>query len=162
VTGKVYAATYAVPTPANLTVAIGDMAHAYTDAASRAPDVSELGAGNIGGMTLVPGVYKWGTGLLIPTDVTLSGDANDVWIFEIAGTLTLSSAASVVLQGGALSKNIFWQVAGKVDVGTTAHVEGVVLTQTAITLDTGASVNGRLLAQTAVSLDSNAVTQPAP
>ena len=70
--------------------------------------------------------------------------------------------ALVALAGGALSKNVFWQVAGKVDVGTTAHVEGVVLTQTAITLGTGASVNGRLLAQTAVSIDGNAIVQPAP
>ena len=84
VTGKVYAADYAAPTPAALTGAIGDMQLAFTDAAGRAPGVTELGAGNIGGMTLGPGVYKWGTGLLIPTDITLTGAATDVWIFQIA------------------------------------------------------------------------------
>jgi Ice-binding-like/Bacterial Ig-like domain len=161
VTGKVYAADYAVPTPSNLTTAVGDMMTAFTDAAGRAPGVTELGAGNIGGMTLAPGVYKWGTGLLIPTDVTLAGLATDVWIFQIAQDLTLSSGATIHLSGGAQAKNVFWQVAGMVDLGATAHLEGVVLTQTAVTLQTGASVNGRLLAQTAVSLDASTVVQPA-
>ncbi len=160
VTGKVYAADYAPPTPAEMTAAIGDMELAFTDAAGRAPDVTELGAGNIGGMTLPPGVYKWGTGLLIPTDVTLTGSATDVWIFAIAQDLTMSSGVSVVLAGGALPQNIFWQVAGLVDLGTTAHLEGVVLTQTSVTLRTGASVNGRLLAQTHVGIDGSTVVAP--
>jgi Ice-binding-like len=160
VAGKVYAADYTPPTPSNLTTAVGDMEIAFTDAAGRAPTVIELGAGNIGGMTLAPGVYKWGTGVTIPTDVTLSGSAADVWIFQIAQDLTVSSAAKIALSGGALPKNVFWQVAGLVDLGTTAHCEGVVLTQTSITLRTGASVNGRLLAQTAVSIDSSAVVEP--
>jgi hypothetical protein len=162
VTGKAFAADYTAPTPANLTTAISDMQLAFTDAAGRAPSVTELGAGNIGGMTLAPGVYKWGTGLLIPTDVTLSGNTTAVWIFQIAQTLTMSSAAKVLLTGGARAKNIFWQVAGLVDLGTTAHAEGVVLTQTSITLRTGASINGRLLAQTAVTLDASTVVEPAP
>lgn len=162
VTGKVYAADYAPPTPSNMTTAVGDMELAFTDAAGRAADVTELGAGNIGGMTLAPGVYKWGTGLLIPTDVTLAGGPTDVWIFEIAQDLTISSGANVVLSGGALPKNIFWQVAGLVDVGTTAHVEGVILTQTSITLRTGATINGRLLSQTQVDIDGSTVVAPAP
>ena len=162
VTGKVFASTYAPPTPANLTTAIGDMQTAFTDAAGRAPDVTELGAGNIGGMTLAPGVYKWGTGLLVPTNVTLTGSSTAVWIFEIAQNLTVSSGAQIVLDGGALPKNIFWQVAGLVDLGTTSHFEGVILTQTSIALHTGASINGRLLAQAAVTLDGNAVVEPAP
>jgi hypothetical protein len=162
ITGKVYAANYASPTPSNMTTAISDMELAFTDAAGRAPDVVELGAGNIGGMTITPGVYKWGTGLLIPTSVTLAGDANAVWIFQIAQGLTVSSAASILLTGGALPKNVFWQVAGSVNLDTTAHLEGIVLTQTSITLRTGASIRGRLLAQTAVSLDGSTVVQPAP
>lgn len=162
VTGQVYAANYAQPTPASLTAAIGDMQLAFTDAAGRAPDATELGAGNVGGMTLAAGVYKWGTGLLIPTDVTLTGSATDVWIFQVGKDLTVSSATHVGLTGGALPKNVFWQVAGLVKVGTTAHVEGIVLCQTSIKLGTGASVNGRLLAQTAVNLDSNAIVEPAP
>jgi hypothetical protein len=113
-------------------------------------------------MTLAPGVYKWGTGLLIPTDVTLSGSATDVWIFQIAQGLTMSSATKVLLTGGALARNVFWQVGGAVALGTTAHIEGVVLTQTAATLGTGASIHGRLLAQTAVTLDGSTVVEPAP
>jgi hypothetical protein len=162
VTGKVYAADYAVPTPANLTAAVGAMQLAFTDAAGRAPDVIELGAGDIGGKTLTRGVYKWSTGLLIPTDVTLTGSATDVWIFQVAQNLTVSNATKVILGGGALPKNVFWQVSGSVELGTTAHVEGVVLGQTAITVRTGASVNGRLLAQTAVSIDASTIVQPAP
>lgn len=162
VTGKVYASDYKPPTPANLTIAVSDMATAFTDAAGRAPDVTELGAGNIGGQTLAPGVYKWGTGLLIPTDVTLNGSATDVWIFQVAKGLTLSNGTKVKLSGGALPKNIFWQVSGAVELGTTSHFEGIVLAQTAIALRTGASISGRLFAQTAVSLDSSTVVHPAP
>ncbi len=165
VTGKLYAANYAVPTPANMTTAVSDIMIAYTDAAGRTlPDQTELGAGDISGLTLVPGLYKWGTGVLISTNVTLNGGPNDVWIFQISGDLTMASGARMVLAGGALPKNIFWQVAGGAGavLGTTAHFEGVILTAKAITLNTGATGNGRLLAQTAVTLDSNAVTQPAP
>ena len=161
ITGKAYAANYASPTPSKLTTAVSDMELAYTDAAGRAADVTELGAGNIGGMTITPGVYKWGTGLTIPTSVTLAGDATSVWIFQIAQGLTVSSGTRIELTGGALAKNVFWQVAGSVELGTTAHLEGIVLGKTAITLRTGASINGRLLAQTAVSIDSSSVVQRA-
>jgi len=163
VTGKIYAADYAPPTPTYMTTAVSDMETAYTDAAGRTlPDFTELGAGEIGGLTLVPGLYKWGTGVLISTDVTLSGGPNDVWIFQIAGDLTQADATNVTLTGGALPKNIFWQTFGVANIGTTAHFEGIILSQTAINLGTGASANSRLLAQTAVTLNQNAVTQPAP
>jgi hypothetical protein len=162
VTGKIYSSTNAVPTPANLTTAIGDMQTAFTDAAGRAPDVTELGAGNIGGLTLKPGVYQWGTGLLIPTDLTLSGTANDVWIFQIAQDVNVSSATKIVLAGGAVAKNIFWEVAGSVNLDTTSHFEGVILCKTSIMLRTGASIEGRLMAQTAVTIDGSAVVEPAP
>lgn len=162
VVGKVYAANYAVPSPSKLTTAIHDVERAFTDAAGRAPDVTELGAGNIGGLTLVPGVYKWSSGLLIPTNLTLNGSDTDVWVFEVAQNLNLSNGKRVVLAGGAKAKNVYWQVSGKVVLGTTSHLEGNVMSQTAISLATGASVNGRLLAQTAVTLDKATVTKPAP
>ena len=110
--------------------------------------------------TLAPGVYKWGTGLVIPTDVTLAGGANAVWIFQIAQNLTVSSAMKVKLSGGAQAKNIFWQVAGQATFGTTSHFEGNVLSKTGITFQTGATINGRALAQSAVILDGNTVTKP--
>ena len=161
VTGKVFAANYAAPTPSNLTTAVHDMEHAFTDAAGRAPDFTELGAGNIGGMTLIPGTYKWGTAVLVPTDVTLRGSSTDVWIFEIAQNLTMSSSTNIFLVGGALPRNVFWQVGGGVTLGSNAHLEGVVLAKTAISLKSAASVNGRLLSQTAVTLIQNKVVQPA-
>ena len=164
VTGKLYAANMAVPTPAKLTTAVGDMETAYTDAAGRSlPDTTELGAGNISGLTLEPGLHKWGTGLLIgPTGVTLKGGANDVWIFQVAQDLTVANGAIVTLSGGAQAKNIFWQVAGKTTLGTTADVKGTILSKTLIALQTGAMLSGRALAQTAVTLQANTVTQPAP
>lgn len=167
VTGKVYAADYASPTPSRLTTAIGDMQHAFTEAAGRRPDVTELGAGNIGGLTLSPGVYKWGTSVLIPTSVTLRGLSTDVWIFEIAQDLTLSNSASVILRSslplGLLppqAKNVFWQVSGGVTLGSSAHLEGIVLAKTAIALGSATSVKGRLLSQTAVTLINNTVVRP--
>jgi hypothetical protein len=137
------------------------METAFNDAAGRAAGTTELGAGNIGGMTLSPGVYKWGTGLLIPTDVTLSGPPTGVWIFQIAQNLTVSSAVKIVLAGGALPQNVFWQVTGSVDLGTTSQFEGVILTQTSLTLETGASITGRPMAQTAVNVAGSTVAEPA-
>jgi len=163
VTGKIYASNYAVPSPANMTTAISDMQTAYTDAAGRSiPDFTELYAGNLSGRTLVPGLYKWGTGVLITTDVTLAGPTNAVWIFQVAGNLTMGSGAKMLLSGGAQAGNIFWQVGGGVgvEVGTTAHVEGTLLAAKAIHLRTGASLNGRALSQTAVTLAKNTVVIP--
>lgn len=144
--------------------AVLDMGIAYTDAAGRtSPDFTELGAGNISGLTLVPGLYKWGTGVLISTDLTLAGGPNDVWIFQIAGDLTQANGISIILEGGALSKNIFWQVGGGtgVAIGTTAVFEGIILAEKAININTGATINGKLLSQTEVTLIQNTVTQPA-
>jgi hypothetical protein len=160
VTGKVYAANYGVPTPANLTRAIGAMQAAYVNAAGRRnPNHTELYGGYIGGRTLAPGLYKWSTTVRISRNVTLRGGVDDVWIFQIAGGLTQASATKIILSGGAQAKNIFWQVARVVAIGTTAHLEGEVLGKTGITLKTGASVNGRLLAQTAVTLQSNRIVK---
>ncbi len=160
--GKAYGATYAEPTPTVLNTAVNNMVTAYNDAAVRPiPDETNRGAGEIGGLTLVPGLYKWTTSVLISSDVTLAGGPNDVWIFQISGNLTMASGVSVVLSNGAVPKNIFWQVTEDVNLNSTSHMEGVVMSATAIHLVTGATVNGRLLAQTAVTLDANAVTQPA-
>ena len=169
VTGLIFTVDAAGPAcrvtfPVLLTLAIGDMQTAYTDAAGRvAPDVTELGAGNIDGMTLIPGLYKWGTPVLIPTGIVLDaqGDPNAVWILQIAQTLDVGNGAMITLRGGAQAKNIFWQVAGQTTLGTTADFKGIILCQTAIALKTGATLVGRALAQTAVTLQMNAVTQPA-
>ena len=167
--GILYTVDAAGPLPCSvtaatlLTSAVGDMETAYRDAAGRLrPNFVNLGAGEIGGKTLTPGLYKWGTDVSISTDVTLKGGPTDVFIFQIAGGIKQASATRVVLTGGALAKNIFWQSAGVVSIGTTAHFEGVVLAKTMVAVNTGASVNGRLMAQTAVTLQQNTITQPAP
>jgi hypothetical protein len=167
VAGTIYSVNAAGPLPcrvinaSKLTTAVGDMQTAYTDAAGRTkPNFLNLGAGNIGGRTLKPGLYKWTSAVVIPTNITISGGPTDVWIFQVAGTLRMSSAMKIILSGGAQAKNIFWQVAGAVTLGTTSHFEGVILGKTGINLQTGASINGRLLAQTAVTLQKSTVKRP--
>jgi hypothetical protein len=150
-----------VTSPSMLTTAVSNMQTAYTDAAGRiTPDFLNLGAGNIGGKTLTPGLYKWTSNLVIPTDITISGGATDVFIFQVAGTLKMSSAVKIILKGGVLAKNIFWQTSGATTLGTTSHFEGNILSQTGINMQTGASINGRMLAQTAVTLQKNTVVIP--
>ena len=168
VTGTIYSVDAAGPLPCRvtdatfLTTAISDMELAYTDAAGRtepAP-ITELGAGNIDGLQLAPGLYKWGTGVVIPIGVTLAGGANDVWIFQIGQDLTVANGAIVTLSGGAQAKNVFWQVAGQTTLGTTSNFKGTILSQTLISLNTNAVLNGRALAQTQVTLNQNTVTKP--
>ncbi len=160
VTGKVYAANYASPTPVNLTTAISNLETAYTDAAGRTVDFTELHSGDLSGKTLTPGVYKWGTSVLINSNVTLSGGPNDVWIFQVAGGITQANGTKILLSGGAKAENIFWQSAQTVSIGTNAHFEGIVISMTNITMATNSSINGRLLAQTAVTLDKSTVVAP--
>ncbi len=167
VLGRIFAVDAAGPAPcarinpASLTTAIHNMQAAYTDAAGRtSPNFLNLGAGNIGGLTLRPGLYKWTSAIVIPKDIVLSGSSTSVWIFQIAGTLSMSPAVKMTLKGGALAKHIFWQTSGKVTLGTTTHFEGIILCKTGINMQTGASINGRLLAQTAVTLQKNTVTRP--
>lgn len=161
VVGGVFTANSDPPTPSELTTAIGDMQAAYTDAAGRSlPDALNLGGGAIGGLTLEPGLYKWTSSVTIPTDVTLAGSADDVWIFQVSGDLKLSAAQQILLSGGADPAHVFWQVAGAVDLGTTSHAEGIMLSKTAIKLQAGSSINGRLLAQTAVNIAKATITAP--
>ena len=167
VTGTIYSVNADGPLPCRvtnsslLTTAVHDEETAYTDAAGRTlPKAVNLGAGNIGGLTLTPGLYKWTSNVSISKNVTLAGSADAVWIFQIAGTLTQASATKVILTGGALAKNVFWQSAGAVAIGTTAHIEGTILAKTLIAMKTGSSIHGRLLAQTAVTLEQNVVKRP--
>ncbi|PHQ24001.1 hypothetical protein CLH62_17920 [Marinobacter guineae] len=161
VTGNLFAANMTSPTPTKLTTAVSNMETAYTNAAGRVdPDFTELGAGEIGGLTLDPGLYKWGTGVLVTSDVTLNGSPTDVWIFQIGQNLKLEDGKAVVLTGGALPENVFWQVAGEVTLQAGTTFNGIILGQTAIVVKSGAVINGRALAQTAVTLISNEVNKP--
>jgi hypothetical protein len=164
VTGKVYASDYAPPTPSKLTVAVLDMETAYTTAnnlVTPAPIVNQ-GAGNLSGLTLAPGLYKWSTGVKINpgATVTLSGGPNDTWVFQIAQDLTLDPSAQVNLIGGAQAKNITWVVAGQAVLNTNTVLYGNILSKTLISLNTGAKVTGGLFAQTAVTLNTATVNKP--
>lgn len=114
VNGTIYSVNAAGPLPCRvidpgmLTTAVNNMQTAYTDAAGRTkPNFVNLGAGSIGGLTLTPGLYKWTTGVIIPTTVTISGGPDDVFIFQIAQTVKMSSAVKVILAGGAQAKKHF-------------------------------------------------------
>jgi len=161
VTGKLYGADYTAPTPSYLTTAVSDMEAAYNDAAGRPADVTELGSGNIGGMTLTAGVYKWSTGVTIPTGATLSGSSTDVFIFEIAGNLDIASAQTINLVGGVSPANIFWVVGGTTTLNTTSTFEGNILAgpgTSIIAMNTGAILHGKALGQKNISLQANTIT----
>ncbi|KAJ7678177.1 antifreeze protein [Mycena polygramma] len=158
VVGQLFAASYSAPTPSTLNIAIGDMGTAFNDATGRVnPTFNNLASGAIGNLVLGPGLYKWSTGVMIANDVTIAGSAQDTWIFQIAGTMSIAANKRMTLAGGALAKNIVWVVSSSVTAGAGAHIEGVILAKTSITLQTGATANSRLLAQTAVALQKATV-----
>jgi hypothetical protein len=160
VTGRVYGSTDVAPTPAMLTQAIGEMQTAYTDAAGRAADTTELFAGNLQGRTLTRGVYRWSGNVQVSGgSVTFSGSSTDIWILQIAGNFDLVGA--VALSGGAQARNIFWQVAGLVSLESGSVMQGVILCQTQVVMITGAELNlGIALAQTQVTLQANTIVTP--
>jgi hypothetical protein len=162
VIGKVYAADYAAPTPAYLTTAVLDMQTAFTSSNNLtvpAPVVN-LGAGNISGLTIAPGLYKFSTGVLITSPVYLNGNANDTWVFTVSQDLTANPGAQIILGPNVQAKNIYWVVSGQAILGTGVDFSGIILSKTLISLNTGAKVTGRLLAQTAVTLNASTVIQP--
>lgn len=160
ITGNVYAANYAPPTPTIMTTAVSDMETAYTNAAGRTPDFTELYTGDLTGRTLTTGIYKWSTGVLVSAGgFTISGSPTDVFIFQIAQNLTIANGAIITLIGGAKSSNIFWQVAGQASLGTSSNFKGIILCQTMIDMQTGAAFYGRALSQTAVTLDANSINE---
>lgn len=121
-------------------------------------------AGNIGGQTLAPGVYKSTSTIAVSSgELTLDagGNPNAEFIFQAGSTLTLTSGRQIILTGGAQSKNVYWQVGSSATLGTTSVFHGNILALTSISVLTGAQVTGRLLARNgAVTLDTNAVVFP--
>ena len=146
------------------TQAEADLTTAYNEAAGRSLGPITV-AGNLGGQTLTPGLYKSTSSLAISSgDLTLDaqGDANAVFIFQMASTLTTTSGRQVILSGGAKASNIYWQVGSSATLGTTTVFSGTIMAQISITLQTGATLHGRALARIgAVALDANSVSLPA-
>lgn len=167
VTGTIYSvdATGPLPCritdPALLTIAKNDLTTAYNDAAGRTP-VTTI-ATELGGSTLIPGVYTAESGTFgITGTLTLDGqgDPNSVFIFQMATTLTTASASNVVLTGSAQSCNIFWQVGSSATLGTNSTFRGNILALTSIAVTTGVTIDGRVLAQNgAVTLDQDTITR---
>jgi hypothetical protein len=139
-----------------------DLTKAYNDAAGRTIPV--LVAGNLGGQTLYPGLYKSTSSLMISSgNLTLDaqGNSSGVFIFQVASTLTVTSGLQVILAGGAQASNIFWQVGSQCNLGTTTVFKGTIMAHEEITMDTGAVLEGRALSQIAeVTLLSNNITNP--
>jgi hypothetical protein len=142
-----------------------DLTSAYNDAAGRTLGAVTV-AGNLGGQTLIPGLYKSTSSLEISSgDLTLDaqGDANAVFIFQIASTLTTTSDRKIFLTGNAKAANVFWQVGTSATLGTISVFKGTIMADQSVTLTTGASLEGRALARIgAVTLDASTVTIPAP
>ena len=166
VTGSIYAASDGGAVAIMLTQAQGDLTTAYNDAAGRTPVPTgpflNPGSGNLSGLNLAPGLYKFTSGALLSgSDVTLTGNATNVWIFQIASTLNVDNGMQVILAGGAQASNIFWQVGTSAALGTTTIFEGTIMAHDSITLATGATLNGRALAETAeVTLESTTISNP--
>ncbi|MDA3926603.1 MAG: ice-binding family protein [Kiritimatiellae bacterium] len=154
--------------PVLLTAAKGDLTLAYNEAAGRTPVPTgpflNPGAGNLAGLNLIPGLYKFTSGALITgDDVTLTGGPNDVWIFQIASDLTVGSMVHVILAGGAQARNIFWQVGTSATIGTFAVFKGTILAYQSITMDTSSTMDGRALAfEAGVTFNGDGGSLPTP
>ncbi len=173
VTGKIYVVDAAGPSgsviaPALLDSAKGDLSTAYDDAAGRVPAPTGAflnpGDGNMGGLTLGPGLYKFTTTASITgSDLTLTGGPDDVWIFQLAADLQVGSGMSITLAGGALARNIFWQVGTSAVIDTTAKFKGTILAHTSITMNSGSTLDGAALASNgAVTYNGSGGVLPDP
>jgi hypothetical protein len=158
VTGKMFAADYAAPTPARLTSAVLDMEAAYRDAFARTTTRGNSG-GDIGGQTFYPGVYTFIVGISITADITFDGGPDDVLIIKTSAGMAQTAGTSVLLSGCAQAKNIFWQVTSSVYIGANALMLGTLLIKEKAVFGANSSIIGSVLAQTAVTLDQTTVTQ---
>lgn len=128
-----------------------DLTTAYNDAAGRSSNDIVTLSGNIGGLTLTPGLYKSTSSLAISSgDLTFDAkeNANAVFIIQVASSFTVTSGRQIFLSGGAKAENIYWQIGSSATFGTTSVIKGIVMAMQSITFSTGASLEGKALVQT--------------
>jgi hypothetical protein len=154
--GKAYASDTLLLDP------VSNIQTAYSEAKNRGPGIVNLASGLLSGVTLYTGVYTFTTNVQLTGDITFHGSDADIFIIQTTGNLIQDGAKKVILSGGALAKNIFWQVTGYVSVGVSAHMEGIILADTDVTFKTSSSLNGRIFSQTFVALQMATITEPAP
>ena len=127
-------------------------------AASPAQLPGGINAGaELGGQTLVAGVYQSPSGsYAITGDLTLFGGPDDVWVFQMASTLTVAVSGRVILTGGTQARNIFWQVGSSATLGTSSVFEGTIMAYASISMNASSTLDGRALAQNgAVTFDGD-------
>jgi hypothetical protein len=164
VTGKAFGADYTAPTPAYLTQAVLDLEAAYTDALQRPNNNAtrtNIGGGTIGGQKFSPGVYTFTSGVSITSNITFEGGPDDVFIIQIATTLTQAANTHVILSGCVQAKNIFWSVKTTATIGAGASMQGILLAFEKVDFITGSSLVGSVLSQKAVNLQKATITQAA-
>lgn len=147
---------------ADVTEALKDMMSAHADAAMlNGDDVTTHNTKSFHHEpVLAPGVHEWNDSLQVTSDVTLSGSADDVWIFKTSNTLTINENTVFTLSDGARAENIFWYAEGEVIIGKNVQLEGIIMSTNEITLEEGAKLNGRMFSQMSITLDDNTVTEP--
>ncbi|KAF8178826.1 hypothetical protein K438DRAFT_1843734 [Mycena galopus ATCC 62051] len=161
VDGRVLDGAAAPPTPVLLSAAVQDMKAAFMDAMTRPnPDFKGLNDGRIGGDVLLPGLYKWTTGVTISSGITLSGGPTDTWIFQISGSFNQAADVQMTLTGGALPQNIVWAIAGTVTLGANTVFQGTILAKTNVDVDANVVDNGCIYAGTAVALKETTIQCP--
>jgi len=148
-------------TSTEVSEAMEDMMSAYSDASMQnGDDSSGVENERFQSSVLTPGVHQWNDSLHIESEITLSGNENDVWVFKIGDNLTVHENTVITLTDGAHAENIFWFVEGEVTVGENAQFEGIILSMNDITLEKGAKINGRMFSQASITLNDNTITEP--
>jgi hypothetical protein len=169
VNGAMYASDDLAPpgVAAMLTQAKQDLTDAYLFAEGATSPAPATVSGDLGGKTLAPGIYKSTSTLMVQSgDLTLDaqGDANAVWIFQIASAFTTIGGAggNIILSGGAQAKNVFWQTGSSATIGTYTNFQGTILALSSITMGAYSTATGRMLARngSVVMTSTNIINKP--
>jgi hypothetical protein len=145
---------------ASSAAAQGDLTPAYNTLAAKTCTTSLTGQ-DLGGMTLSQGVFCFTSSAQLTGTLTLNGDASSVFIFKVSSALNTASNSSVVMTGGSLARNVYWQVGSSATLGSGTAFKGNIIALTSVSLGTGATLSGRAMARNgAVTMDANAISMP--